>query len=248
MAKVIKGSSNISMPPADLNDPQEEETGLINPETGFSDVTRKKPAIVSKELFEANNEARKVLTEAEQKAQQLVTEAEDKAKDIIAQAEEEAARMKEQARQEGFAQGSHESADKYTQMILEHSQRLEKKESEVANQVLKLSMAIAKKIIGNTLQAQPETIVEMAKNHLVSVKQRREVFLCVSSSDLEMLRTHKRALLDQLGRAKEIEIRADDNLSPGSMLIETEAGSIDAKLETQLNIIEQKLMSQTKGH
>jgi len=56
------------------------------------------------------------------------------------------------------------------------------------------------------------------------------------------LREHKRELIDQLGRAKDIEIREDDALTQGSMIIETDAGTIDARLETQLQVIERVLM------
>src|SRR5688572_23895716 len=115
---------------------------------------------------------------------------------------------------------------------------MERKEQEVANKIRQLSLAIAKKIIGRELETDPTTIVEMAKKHLQSIRQRREVYLRVSPSDLENLKSQKRELIDQLGRAKEIEIRADEELSPGSMFIETEAGTIDARLETQLAVIE----------
>ena len=59
----------------------------------------------------------------------------------------------------------------------------------------------------------------MAKKHLQSIRQRREVYLRVSPTDLEHLREAKRDLIDQLGRAKEIEIRSDEALTPGSMII-----------------------------
>jgi flagellar biosynthesis/type III secretory pathway protein FliH len=209
---------------------------------GNFDAPRKKAAIVSKEEFDAGNDARKIVADAQQKAAQIIADAEAKAQEITEQAQQQADQMKAGAHEEGFKQGSDEAAGKYTQMIAEHSQRMEAKENEVANQIRQLSLAIAKKIIGKELEFNPDSIVDMAKKHLQSIRQRREVYLRVSPADLEHLREAKRELIDQLGRAKEIEIRSDEALTAGSMIIETEAGTIDARIETQMAVIEKVLM------
>ena len=104
-------------------------------------------------------------------------------------------------------------------MITKHSRRLDQKESEVAAQIRQLALAIAKKIVGKELEFNPDAVVDMAKKHLQSIRQRKEVYLRVCPTDLEVLRDHKRDLVDQLGRAKDIELRSDETLTPGSMII-----------------------------
>ena len=237
MAKVIKGTGA----------PTIDDLGTISPDSGFAelgglDAQRKKPAIVSREVFEAGNEAKKIHQDADYKAQGLISAAEQKGQAIIAQAHAEAEQMKASAHSDGFKQGADEAAQKYTAMILEHSKRMDQKEAQVAVQVRQLSLAIAKKIVGKELEFHPDAVVEMAKKHLLSVRQRKEVYLRVSPADVDALREHKRELIDQLGRAKDIEIKADDTLTQGSMIIETDAGTIDARLETQLLVIERVLM------
>lgn len=242
MAKVIKG---VGVPPAGAS----EERGVndlgINPETGFADLPRKKPAIVSKEEFAAGNDARKVVVDAEKRAEGILAEAEREAREIVARGQTEAAELKASAHDLGLAEGSDQAAAKFTDLIAQHARRMEKKENEAAGQIRQLALAIAKKIIGKELEFHPEAIVDMAKKHLGQIRQRREVFLRVSPADLEVLREHKRELIDQLGRAKEIELKADDSLTQGSIVIETEAGSIDARLETQLSVIEKVLMGRS---
>jgi flagellar biosynthesis/type III secretory pathway protein FliH len=136
MAKVIKGGGA----PAAGG----EEIGVITPDTGFADIPRKKPAIVSKESYEAGNEARKIVSDAEAKAQAAIAQAEGKAQEIIAEAQKEAEELKGKAHGEGFTQGSNEAASKYTEIIASHSKRMEQKEAEVANQIRQLALAIAK--------------------------------------------------------------------------------------------------------
>ena len=234
MAKVIKGTG------APIG--SGEELGAISPDTGFADVVRKRPAVVTRETFDAGNDAKRIVADAEAKAQQIVAEAEQKATEIQRQAQVEAEQLRAGAEQQGFKQGSDEAAAKFTELIAEHSKKMEAAESSVANQVRQLSLAIAKKIINKELEFHPETVVEMAKKHLTSVRQRKEVYLRVSPADLETLREHKRELIDQLGRAKDMEIRADETLTSGSMIIETDAGTIDARVETQMAVIERVLL------
>jgi flagellar biosynthesis/type III secretory pathway protein FliH len=233
MAKVIKGGGALGVG---------EELGTISPDTGFADMPRKKPAIVSKEEYAAGNDARKIVGDAETRAQSIVAEAEAKAQEIVAAAQQQAEQLREQAKQQGHAEGSNEASAKLMEVVATSSRRLEQREAEAAGQIRQLSIAIAKKIIGKELEFHPDAVVEMAKKHLGTIRQRREVYMRVSPHDLDALREHKRDLIDQLGRAKEIEIRADEGLSPGSMIIETEAGTVDARVETQMAVIERVLM------
>ncbi len=234
MAKVIKGTGGAGT----------DDLGTLSPDAGLADV-RKKPAIVSREEFDAGNEARKIVADAQARAEQIVADAKELAQQILGEANTEAEQMKATAHDTGFKEGADQAAAQYTQVIAEHSKRMERKEQEVAGQIRQLSLAIAKKIIAKEIETNPQVIVDMAKKHLQSIRQRREVYLRVSPSDLENLKKNKRELVDQLGRAKEIEIRADEELSPGSMFIETEAGTIDARLETQLGVIERVLMGKS---
>ena len=57
MAKVIKG-------------PGSEDMGAITPDTGFAELTRKKSAIIGKDVFEAQGEAKKIAGDAESKENQ----------------------------------------------------------------------------------------------------------------------------------------------------------------------------------
>ena len=70
---------------------------------------------------------------------------------------------------------------------------------------------------------------------------RREIFLRVNPADLQFIRDKKPDLLDVLSRAKEIGIREDPDVARHGVIIETDAGSIDAQLETQLAVLERTL-------
>src|SRR4029079_12504934 len=92
------------------------DVGSISPDTGFGEL-RKKPAIVTKETFDAGNEAKKIVGGAEGRAQQIVSDAEAQAQQIIAKAQAEAEQMKGSAHEDGFKEGSDQAAAQYTEII-----------------------------------------------------------------------------------------------------------------------------------
>jgi len=87
-----------------------------------------------------------------------------------------------------------------------------------------------------------EAVVDIVKQALSEkARQRREIFLRVNPEDLQHIRENKPALLEVLSRAKEIGIREDPDVAVGGAVIETDAGIIDAQLETQLAVFERVL-------
>ena len=74
-------------------------------------------------------------------------------------------------------------------------------------------------------------------------RQRREIFLRVHPEDMKYVREHKAELLEVLSRAKEIGLREDPDVARHGVVIETDAGIIDAQLETQLAVFERILMN-----
>ncbi|HET6347411.1 MAG TPA: FliH/SctL family protein, partial [Myxococcota bacterium] len=105
-----------------------------------------------------------------------------------------------------------------------------------------LAVSIARRVLGRELEFHPEAVVQIVKQALgEKARQRREISLRVHPDDLQMIREHKAELLEILSRTKEIAIRADPEVGRHGVIIETDAGIIDAQLETQLAAFERVL-------
>ena len=129
--------------------------------------------------------------------------------------------------------------EELTEMIATSSRRLQMIEEQVEPQLKDLALRIARKILGRELEFHPEAVVDIVKQALSDkARQRREVYLRVNPDDLQYIREHKSELLEVLGRAKEIGLREDPGVEPHGVIIETDAGTIDAQLETQLAVFE----------
>ena len=216
MSKVIKKS--------------DVQGGDISPDTGFAESVRRAP-IISRDTAQARSEA-----------QTIREQANGKAEEIIRQAELEAEQLKEKAYQLGYQEGKDAGAAELSEIVAQASARLQQIEAQVEPQLRELALKIARKILGKELEFHPEAVVEIVKQALSEkARQRREIFLRVNPEDLQFIRESKSDLLEVLSRAKEIGIREDADVAAGGVIIETDAGTIDAQLETQLAVFERVL-------
>lgn len=206
--------------------------GDITPDTGFAEpAARPSGKIVKGETVEARNEA-----------QAIKDRAQVEANEIIRQAELEAEQLKAQAYQIGLEDGKNTGAQELAEIVATVSQRLSQIEAQVEPQLKELAIKIARKILGRELEFHPEGVVDIVKQALSEkARQRREIYLRVNPADLQFIREHKADLLEVLSRSKEIGIREDPDVEKGGVIIETDAGTIDAQLETQLAVFERVL-------
>jgi type III secretion protein L len=221
MGKVIKkGDTGLSV-------------GDISPDTGFADGSAgRRPSIIRSDTVDAKGEAGRIIERAQAEAAE-----------IVHQAELEAEKLKAQAYEQGQAEGRDAAATQLAEVVSKASLRLQQIEAQAEPQLRELAITIARKILGRELEFHPEAVVDIVKQALSEkARQRREIFLRVNPEDLQHIRENKPDLLEVLSRAKEIGIREDPDVAVGGAVIETDAGMIDAQIETQLGVFERVLM------
>ncbi len=156
-------------------------------------------------------------------------------------------RIEREAYQRGFSEGSavgKQQAGAELQPVLE---RLGKCLAELASMrsrmrrdgegdLVKLSIAIARRVLHRELTLDPESIGGLIKVALDKLESR----------ELSRVRAHPdqvstiRALLDRYSSAK-AEVVADTTLNKGDVLFETTHGALDASVDAQLREIERGL-------
>ncbi len=108
---------------------------------------------------------------------------------------------------------------------------------EVEGEVVRTAVRVAHEILLAELQLREDAVVDIAVTALSAAKNARDINLRVHPRDAAVLRASKVRLVSNLTRAKDIDLREDRRVKPGGVLIETEAGVIDAQVETQLEEI-----------
>jgi flagellar biosynthesis/type III secretory pathway protein FliH len=176
-----------------------------------------------------------VVYDADRRVREMVARAEDRARAVVAESEAARERILAEARAEGHRDGRALAAGALATAAAARERLLAAAEGEVAS----LAVAVARRVLGREL-AEPGAVVPIAAAALAEARARREVLLRVSPADAAELRAAEAPLAAILVRAP-LAVREDPSLARGDVVVETEAGRIDARVETQLGALARAL-------
>ncbi|MGI6036923.1 MAG: FliH/SctL family protein [Limnochordia bacterium] len=200
-------------------------------------------------------DAAQITAGAKQRAQSIIEKAEEERKEILFQAQEEAQRMREEAYQQGFEQGRIEARAAFEEElnqrlakldgILQEAVQVRRRAMEMAEEdLLKLSLAIAEKIIRREVDKEPPVINEIVGQALQLLGGAEKIFIYVNDRDLTFLEGDKEELASG---HRSFVFAVDNSISPGGCIIETDIGRIDARLETRLERVSKELLENLGG-
>src|ERR1700742_393065 len=128
------------------------------------------PKVLKREVYERAQEAHDVVAQAQEKAREIIEEAE-RQRDVI----------REQAKQEGHASGLAE----WNQRLAQTGQRADELVKNWEETMLRLSVRVAEKIIGEQLKLQPDTVVDIVREVLKGARPGRHLILQVNEADVQ---------------------------------------------------------------
>ncbi len=179
---------------------------------------------------------------AEEQARNILLEANQAAIDLTETATEEAAAIRHNA----FENGREEALQELLEDLLAAKEKRASALREIEQDVLRLAVKIAEKIIGQELKTLENVRAEIVLTALRQTRQREMLTVRVNAADLPLLEK-LRERLDAFGRASYIDFVTDQTVGAGGCLIESQSGTIDARLETQLRVLEKALLAQIAG-
>ncbi|MDR2051347.1 MAG: HrpE/YscL family type III secretion apparatus protein [Deltaproteobacteria bacterium] len=174
-------------------------------------------------------------------AGEITAEAERYAENLRREAEEAFAAEKERGYAEGLLQSSQEHAESMMETVLKSIEYIEGLEKGIAG----LVGDALRKILGEI--PPEERIVGVVRQSLNLVRGQKKVTLSVAPEDEGALRSRLDEILSRYASIDFIEVAADGRLSPGSCLLQSEMGVIDAGIETQIRAIVNALEKRRKG-
>jgi type III secretion protein L len=183
--------------------------------------------VLKREVYEATREARDIVAHAQAAAKQIIEEAEREREAIQAQAAEE-----------GRAQGLAE----WNQILARTAQTADELAKNWEEHMLRLSIRVAEKIIGEELRQRPETVVEIVREVLKGARPGKHLIMQVNEADAANVRAHLDRIREHAGLSSEIQVVTSPSVTRGGCTIESELGIIDARLETQLKCLEDALI------
>jgi len=119
---------------------------------------------------------------------------------------------------------------------------------ETEQEIVKLAMTIARKIVGNEIRVNKDTVVNVVKESLKKVEGNEKVKVKLSRKDLQFIKSEKPAIIDKITNIENVAFEMDESIPHGGCIIETESGDIDARIEKQFQAVEEAFESINKAH
>ena len=189
-------------------------------------------------------DAQELLDVAARNAEALLDDAHERARTLVEDAAARADTIAQDARRrghdEGFAAGRDEADRQMNDMLvtmrglLEMARVERHKLIEAAEpELVKLALGIAERVLHQQIALDRGVVVEMAKVAIARLIERDTVTVRVNPADLERMREH-RAELIAIGDIKNLRVVEDRRVDRGGVQVDTEAGTIDARISTQV--------------
>jgi flagellar assembly protein FliH len=216
-----------------------ERSRTIEQKIDFETLRMDAEAIVERAALDAES----LIKQAESMSLELIESAQTK----IAQLEEEA---RDSGRESGFTQG-HEAANAELQPVITTMRQMlegirEQREAVIIAaepELVRLAVAIAERIMHLEISTNPNVVVENVRSALTRLVSREVVTLRVNPVDHDAIRQYR----DSIVAASDVEhlrIIEDQRVDRGGVLVETDAGTIDSKIATQLREAKRAILSE----
>jgi len=159
--------------------------------------------------------------------------------------------IEREAYQKAFAAGQHsglQMAEQKTEVVVKRFSRSleevaslrEKLFKAAERDLVELSLEIAKKLVHREIQIDEKIIATLARVALERLAVKDGIRVTVNPLDAKILREELKELL---GDESPVELRTDEDLRRGDCLVESDYGSIDARISEQFKEIEEGLLS-----
>lgn len=203
------------------------------------------PAEPAVDLAAVRAEAQAIIDDAARSAELLIADAHTRARTLVEDAATRADAVVQDARKQGHGEGyqaGREAADReMNDMLVTMRGLLEmaraerhKMMEEAEPELVKLALGIAERVLHQQIALDRGVVVEMAKTAIARLIERDTVTVRVHPSDLEMMRRHRDELI-AMGDIRNLRVVEDKRVDRGGVVVDTDAGTIDARISTQVD-------------
>lgn len=186
--------------------------------------------------------------QAEVHARSIVDDATQRADTILREAQLKAQYIEQEAYQKGYQEGHHAAMVELSGSLKTIRSVAAKAVEEkwkyikaIEGNIVELSLEIAEKVIAERIKLDPEVILNIARKALMVAAEREHIQIRVNPDDLEVLKAHKDDLTGSMDGIQKIEVIADRRVGRGGCILETSAGNVDARIQSQLSQIDQSM-------
>ena len=204
-------------------------------------VLQKKSVEARKMKEDARDEVKKLLEEAEKEAGEKENEVKQQVDSLIQEARTKAFN---EGREDGFKTGEEEVKRLIDRLHVIINSAIDKKKRIIENteeQLIDLILLISRKVIKVISETEKNVVVENVKEALKKLGKETEITIRVNTKDLGLTTKNKREFISLVETLEHVKVEEDDRIGPGGCIIETAFGDVDARIQTQLQVVEEKI-------
>jgi flagellar assembly protein FliH len=202
----------------------------------------------AKLLAEARADAARIVEEARNEASRLIEGAADRGyAEGLARGEEEGrASGLEEGRRDGAAAAEAEMAERLSAIAdgwtLALEQILQSRDllrDEARRDLLRLSLAIAERVLGRLPAHDPSVVVDQVESAVAMLTGATRLLVRVHPDDLQMVERHFAGVVSGIREASELDVRidVDESIIRGGCVVSAGDGEIDARIDHQVSRI-----------
>ncbi|MHC4429461.1 MAG: FliH/SctL family protein [Planctomycetota bacterium] len=214
------------------------------------------------DLGDLKQQAEQLLVEARAEARRIVDEARSRAEAIIAESEPRGytdgkqrglGEGREEGRRRGHEEAINEQRSRLQQLVPSWTEALESFEAQrndlllaAREDVLELALTMGGKITHRVIEAEPGVVTDQMAGALALVSGASAVTVSVNPKDRKLAESVLGEVVAKIGTCTHVELREDDQVSPGGCLLTTGTGRIDATIDRQIERVVDTLLPRGK--
>ena len=165
------------------------------------------------------------------------------------------AEIEAQAFQKGYAEGEKAALDSQRvevaaavqsmrQAIVEIQSVRQEIYHSIEREVVELALSIARKVVCQEIKINPDAVVCVAREALSQVDVPGKIKIRLNPDDLEFITSSQGQISEFLKEMDNVTVEAEQGITSGGCLIETNLGEIDARIEKQFQVVEDKFRAE----
>jgi flagellar assembly protein FliH len=169
----------------------------------------------------------------------LVGDATLRARLIIERAQAQTEQLRSEAGSEGRAQGLATLAAAFAELAAARDREL----AALEPHAIQIALCAAKQIVGEELALSPERVAAIVAPLIARLRRSSVLTLRLHPEDAAFVQHHAAELLAKSRSNARIQVEGDEAITRGGCLVVSDIGSLDARLETRLDLMGRAMLA-----
>jgi len=114
----------------------------------------------------------------------------------------------------------------------------------VEGEILDLVLATTRKVVQREVDSQKDMILHVLKEAMAKAIDRERIRVRINPSDFDFVHAHKPDIVQAVDGIKHLVIERDEAISRGGAIVESDYGTIDARIERRIEEVEKAMKRQ----